>query len=75
MALATAVFALKFSRPQPAFNVNLAPFGEILCTGFSELSKNHNVVPFNPLLAIAVFARKALIGRNRKACDRLPASR
>jgi hypothetical protein len=71
LALAAAVFALKFSRAEPAFNVNLPPSGEILCTGFSELSENHNVVPFNTLLLLTLFVPIGLIGRYRETNDRL----
>jgi hypothetical protein len=69
LALAAAVFALKFSRAQPAFNVNLPSSGEILCTGFSELSENHNVVPFNTLLLLALFVRIRLVRRYRETDD------
>jgi hypothetical protein len=58
LALAAAVLAFKFPRLHPAFNVYLSAFGEILCTGFSEFPENHNIVPFHPLLAIAIFPVK-----------------
>src|ERR1700687_5796088 len=70
---AASVLALKFSRLQAAFNVKLSSFAQILCTGFSEFPENHNIVPFHPLLAIAIFPRKALVGRYRKTRDRLSA--
>jgi hypothetical protein len=73
LPLAAAVLALKFPRLQPAFNINLSAFAEILGTGFSEFPENHNIVPFDSLLAIAIFPRKALIGRYRKTRDRLSA--
>ena len=69
LALAAAVFVLKFSRAQPAFNVNLPSSGEILGTGFSELPENHNVVPFNTLLLLPLFVRVGLVGRNRETDD------
>jgi hypothetical protein len=45
LPLAAAVLALKFPRLQPAFNVDLPSFAEILRTGFSKFSENHNIVP------------------------------
>jgi hypothetical protein len=38
-----------------------------------RVSRNHNIVQFHPLLAVAVLTRKALIGRDRKPSDRLSA--
>jgi len=74
LALAAAVLAFKFSRLQPAFNISLSSFAQVFCTGLSELPENHNIVPFDSLLAIAVLARKTFIGRNRKTRDRLTIS-
>jgi len=75
LTLAAAIFAVEFSCAQSAFDENLTALGQIFRAGFSEFSEYDNVVPFDPLLAVAVLAREAFVGRDRKVRNRLPARR
>jgi len=72
LALASTVFALEFSRAQPAFNIYLLSFAEILRTGFSEFSDNDNVVPLNPLLTVAVLAGEGFVVATEKPVTGCP---
>src|SRR5208337_2571158 len=48
---------------QPAFDVDLAAFFQILPGDFRQSLPEHHIVPLGAVLPLAVFALEALIGR------------
>src|SRR5260370_21018800 len=54
---------------------NLATLLQVFLAALRSLAENHDVVPVDPLLALALFVGVGLVGCDRKARHRLPARR
>src|SRR5271155_3134220 len=59
---AIAVFVV--AGMQTALDIDLPPLLQITAAAFGELAVDHDVVPLDPLLPVAVFAGEALVGRH-----------
>src|SRR6266478_4800994 len=75
LALPAVVLGLELAYPQPAFDVDLAALLQVFLAALRSLAENHDVVPVDPLLALALLVCVRLVGRDRKARHRLPAGR
>src|ERR1700728_966669 len=65
LPFATVVLCFEFPRPQTPFNVNLAPFGQILIANLREFSEGHDVMPLYAVLLLSLLVGERFIGRNR----------
>src|SRR5260370_13879681 len=75
LALAAVVLGLVLAYPQPSFNVDLASLLQVFLAALGNLAEDHDVVPVDPLLTMALPVGVGLVGRDRKARHRLPAGR
>src|SRR5260370_23513395 len=75
LAVAAVVLGLVLAYPQPAFTVDLASLLQVFLAALGNLAEDHDVVPVDPLLTMALPVGVGLVGRDRKARHRLPAGR
>jgi hypothetical protein len=66
-----AVFVVVVSGLDPTFDIDLAPFGQVLGTDLCSLSPDHDAVPFRPILTLSILVVPALAGGQAQFADSL----